>query len=162
MKRRNWLKDFGLGLLALKSRFLWPCEKEVKMKQEVKTERAPQAIGPYSQAILAQGFIFVSGQIHLNPKTGEMVSGSIKEQTKQVLENIKAILEAAGSSLDNVVKTTVFLQDMNDFASMNEVYATYFRPPYPARSTVQVARLPRDARIEIEAIALVERQKTES
>lgn len=125
------------------------------MKQEIKTDRAPQAIGPYSQAILTEKFIFVSGQIHLNPGTGEMVTGSIKEQTKQVLENVKAVLEAAGSSLDQVVKTTVFLQDMNDFSQMNEVYATYFRPPYPARSTIQVARLPRDAKIEIEAIALV-------
>lgn len=125
------------------------------MKQEIKTERAPQAIGPYSQAILTKEFIFVSGQIHLDPKTGEMVTGSIREQTKQILENIKAVLEAAGSSLDQVVKTTVFLQDMNDFSQMNEVYASYFRPPYPARSTIQVARLPRDARIEIEAIALV-------
>ncbi|MCX7973408.1 MAG: RidA family protein [Candidatus Aminicenantes bacterium] len=124
------------------------------MKQEIKTDQAPPAIGPYSQAILAQGFIFVSGQIHLNPSTGEMLAGSIKEQTKQVLENIKAILEAAGSSLNNIVKTTVFLQDMNDFSLMNEVYKSYFQPPYPARSTIQVARLPRDARIEIEAIAL--------
>lgn len=129
------------------------------MKQEIKTDQAPQAIGPYSQGILTEAFIFVSGQIHLNPKTGEMVSGSIKEQTKQVLENIKAVLEAAGSSLDHVVKTTVFLQDMNDFSQMNEVYASYFRPPYPARSTIQVARLPRDAKIEIEAIALVEGKK---
>lgn len=129
------------------------------MKQEIKTDRAPQAIGPYSQAILTEEFIFASGQIHLDPKTGEMISGSIKEQTKQVLENIKAVLEAAGSSLDEVVKTTVFLQDMNDFSPMNEVYASYFRPPYPARSTIQVARLPRDARIEIEAIALARGKK---
>jgi len=129
------------------------------MKQEIKTNRAPQAIGPYSQGIVAQGFIFVSGQIHLHPETGEMISGSIKEQTRQVLENIKAVLEAAGSSLENVVKTTVFLQDMNDFAQMNEVYATYFRPPYPARSTIQVARLPREARLEMEVIALAGSKK---
>ncbi len=124
------------------------------MKQEIKTDRAPQAIGPYSQAILTGDFIFISGQVPIDPKTGEMIVGSIKDQTKQVLENVKAVLEAAGSSLDQVVKTTVFLQDMNDFAQMNEVYASYFNPPYPARSTIQVARLPREAKIEIEAIAL--------
>lgn len=124
------------------------------MKQVIKTDKAPQAIGPYSQGIVANGLIFVSGQIPLSPSSGEMVSGSIKDQARQVLENIKAILEAAGSSLDQVVKTTVFLQDMNDFAAMNEVYASYFQPPFPARSTIQVGRLPRDARIEIEAVAL--------
>jgi 2-iminobutanoate/2-iminopropanoate deaminase len=159
MTRRKWLQQALFWLLAGKTKISWARPKEAKMKQEIKTNRAPQAIGPYSQAIAAQGFIFVSGQIHLHPETGEMISGSIKEQTRQVLENIKAVLEAAGSSLDNVVKTTVFLQDMNDFAQMNEVYATYFRPPYPARSTIQVARLPREARIEIEAIALAGSKK---
>ncbi len=154
MRRRQWLVFLASFGLMLKTRLFSARQEEANMKKEIKTDKAPQAIGPYSQAILAQGMVFVSGQIPINPATGELVAGTIKEQTKQVLENIKAILEAAGSSLDSVLKTTVFLQDMNDFAAMNEVYASYFRPPYPARATIQVGRLPRDVKVEIEAIAL--------
>jgi 2-iminobutanoate/2-iminopropanoate deaminase len=125
------------------------------VREIIKTERAPQAIGPYSQAIRAGGFVFASGQIPLDPRTGEFVAGGVVEQTEQVLRNLSALLEAAGTSLDRVVKTTVFLADMNDFAAMNEVYGRYFRGDAPpARSTVQAARLPRDARVEIEAIAM--------
>jgi len=125
------------------------------MKKEIKTEKAPQAIGPYSQGIAANGFIFVSGQIPFDPKTGELNTGSIEDQTRQVLKNLTAVLEAGGSSLDQVVKATVFLQDMNDFAKMNAVYSEFFKPPYPARAAVQVARLPRDAKVEIEALAIM-------
>ena len=123
------------------------------MKQIIKTEKAPQAIGPYSQAIRAGGFVFASGQIPLDPRTGEFVEGGIAEQTEQVLRNLSAVLEAAGTGLDRVVKTTVFLADMSDFAAMNEVYGRYFSKDAPARATVEAARLPRDARVEIEAIA---------
>ena len=123
------------------------------MKQIVKTKQAPQAIGPYSQAVRAGGFVFASGQIPLDPETGEFVAGGVAEQTEQVLRNLSAVLEAAGASLDRVVKTTVFLADMNDFAAMNEVYGRYFKEDAPARATVEAARLPRDARVEIEAIA---------
>jgi len=126
-----------------------------KMKEEVKTEKAPKAIGPYSQAIVANGFVFASGQIPIIPASGELNSGTIEEQTRQVLSNLGAILEAARSSLDKVVKTTVYLQDMNDFSQMNQVYSEFFKPPYPARATVQVGRLPRDVKIEIEVIGLV-------
>ncbi len=124
------------------------------MKQSVETENAPRAIGPYSQAIVAGDLIFTSGQIPLDPVTGEIVGGDTAAQTEQVLRNLSAVLEAAGASLDRVVKTTVFLVDMDDFAGMNEVYARFFTGVAPARSTVQAARLPRDARVEIEAIAL--------
>ena len=120
----------------------------------VKTEGAPQAIGPYSQAVVAGGFVYASGQIPLDPATGQFVEGGIREQTAQVLRNLSAVLEAAGSGLGRVVKTTVFLADMNDFAAMNETYATFFTGEPPARSTVQAARLPRDARVEIDVIAL--------
>lgn len=126
------------------------------MKKEVKTDKAPQAIGPYSQAIIANGIVFVSGQIPINPATGELSTGTIEEQTKQVLTNIGAVLEAAGSSFDRVVKATVFLQDMNDFSKMNQVYSDFFKPPFPARAAVQVARLPRDVKVEIEVIAIVD------
>ena len=125
------------------------------MRQRIQTENAPAAIGPYSQAIKAGGFVFVSGQIPINPQTGEFVAGGIAEQTAQVLQNLKAVLEASGSSLDQVVKTTVFLADMKEFSGMNEVYATFFSDPPPARVTVAAAGLPRDARVEIEAVALV-------
>lgn len=124
-------------------------------KRVVETADAPKAIGPYSQAILANGFVYTAGQIGSDPKTGTLVAGGIAEQTEQALKNIAAVLRASGSSMDGVVKTTVFLSDINDFAKMNEVYAKYFKAPFPARSTVQVARLPRDARVEIEAVALV-------
>lgn len=124
------------------------------MKQIIATERAPQAIGPYSQAIVANGFVFASGQIPIDPETGQFVEGGISEQTEQVLRNVSNLLEAAGTSLARVVKTTVFLADMNDFAAMNETYARFFGENPPARSTVQAARLPRDARVEIEVVAL--------
>lgn len=124
------------------------------MKQVIKTERAPGAIGPYSQAIRAGGFIFLSGQIPIDPQTGAFVEGGVAEQTEQVLKNLSAVLEAAGASLASVVKTTVFLADMNDFTAMNEVYGRFFVESPPARATVEAARLPRDARVEIEAIAL--------
>ncbi len=126
------------------------------MKKAIRTEAAPAAIGPYSQAICADKLIFVSGQIPLDPLTGQLVAGDVVEQTRQVLNNIQAILLAAGSSMSGVVKTTVFLADLGDFGPMNEVYATYFPAEPPARATVQVARLPRDVRVEIEAIALAD------
>lgn len=124
------------------------------MKEMISTDKAPGAIGPYSQAIKAGGMLFCSGQIPIDPATGEFVEGGVAEQTNQVFRNLVAVLEAGGSSLDGVVKTTVFLADMNDFAAMNEVYATYFDSNKPARATVQAARLPRDAKVEIECIAL--------
>jgi len=123
----------------------------------VHTESAPQAIGPYSQAMISGNLVFTAGQIPLDPKTGDLVSGDIRQQTTRVLENLKALLEAAGGSLQSVVKTTVFLVDMSEFTSMNEVYASYFGDHKPARSTIQAARLPRDVRVEIEAIAQVNR-----
>jgi 2-iminobutanoate/2-iminopropanoate deaminase len=124
------------------------------VKQIITTERAPQAIGPYSQAVVANGFVFASGQIPIDPETGQFVEGGIVEQTEQVLRNVSNLLEAAGTNLARVVKTTVFLADMNDFAAMNETYARFFADQPPARSTVQAARLPRDARVEIEVVAL--------
>ena len=128
------------------------------MKQTIKTEDAPGAIGPYSQAIVAGGFVFLSGQIPLDPATGQFVEGGIAEQTEQVLRNLSKVLEAAGTSLARVVKTTVFLADMGDFAAMNEVYGRFFVENPPARSTVEAARLPRDARVEIDLIALAGRE----
>jgi 2-iminobutanoate/2-iminopropanoate deaminase len=126
------------------------------MRQAVSTEAAPSAIGPYSQAIRAGSLLFVSGQVPIDPATGAIVDGDIAAQTRRVLQNVGAILEAAGVSFDHVVRTTVFLTDMNDFAAMNEVYATCFTSPAPARATVQVSRLPKDARIEIDVIASTE------
>jgi 2-iminobutanoate/2-iminopropanoate deaminase len=123
------------------------------MRDIVLTDRGPKPIGPYSQGVKANGFLYMSGQVALDPKTGEMTGTDIKEQTERVMSNIKGILEAAGSNLHHVVKTTVFLKDMNDFAAMNEVYGRYFTAAPPARSTVQVARLPKDALVEIEVIA---------
>ena len=125
------------------------------MKKQVQTDKAPKAIGPYSQAIIANGFVFCSGQIPIDPATGNLLTGTIEDETRQVLKNVEAVLEAAGSSFDEVVKATVFLQDMNDFAKMNGVYGEFFKTPFPARAAVQVARLPRDVKVEIEAIALV-------
>ena len=125
------------------------------MKVRVQTESAPAAIGPYSQAIKVNGFVFASGQIPIDPGTGEFVTGGIREQTEQVLKNLSAVLEAAGSSLEQVVKTTVFLADMNEFSAMNEVYGKFFTGAPPARATVAAAGLPRDARVEIEAVALI-------
>lgn len=123
------------------------------MRDVVLTDRGPKPIGPYSQAIRSNGFLYLSGQVALDPKTGEMVGADIAQQTQRTLENIKGILEAAGSNLHHVVKTTVFLKDMNDFAAMNEVYAKFFTLAPPARSTVQAARLPKDALVEIEVVA---------
>ena len=125
------------------------------MRQAVSTPSAPAAIGPYSQAIRSGSWLFVSGQIPLDPGTGEMIAGDIAAQTHRVFGNLAAILEAAGSSLDRVVRTTVYLADLTDFSAMNAVYATYFRDPAPARATIQAARLPRDARVEIDVIAEV-------
>jgi 2-iminobutanoate/2-iminopropanoate deaminase len=125
------------------------------MKERVQTDNAPKAIGPYSQAIKANGFIFASGQIPLDPATMQIVEGGIREQTEQVLKNLSAVLEAAGSSLDRVVKTSVFLQDLSDFVDMNAAYGKFFGDTPPARSTVQVSRLPRDVRVEIDVIALI-------
>jgi 2-iminobutanoate/2-iminopropanoate deaminase len=126
------------------------------MRQRIATESAPTAIGPYSQGIRAGQLVFCSGQIPLDPATGQVVGGDIAAQTRQVFANLQAVLTAAGASLDHVVKTTVYLADMNDFAAMNEVYATFFGSPAPARATVQAARLPRDARVEIDAIAVLD------
>jgi len=124
------------------------------MKQIISTDKAPKAIGPYSQAIKANGFIFTAGQIALDPATGQLVEGDVARQTARVLESLKGIVEAAGSSLDRAVKATVYLKDMNDFAAMNEVYARYFPANPPARSTVEAARLPRDVRVEIDLVVL--------
>jgi 2-iminobutanoate/2-iminopropanoate deaminase len=123
-------------------------------REAVSTSNGPKAIGPYSQAIKANGFIFISGQVAFDPATGNVISGGIQEQTEQVLKNLSAILEAAGSGWDKVVKTTVFLKNMAEFAQMNEVYGKVFKSAPPARSTVEVARLPRDVSVEIELIAL--------
>jgi 2-iminobutanoate/2-iminopropanoate deaminase len=123
------------------------------MREAVSTSTAPAAIGPYSQAIRAGSLLFVSGQIALDPASGVLVEGDVTVQTHRVFRNLAGILEAAGSSLDRVVRATVYLADMNDFAAMNEAYGTYFSSPAPARSTIQAARLPRDARVEIDVIA---------
>lgn len=124
-------------------------------KHIVKTDKAPAAIGPYSQAIIANGFVFVSGQIPLDPKTGQLVQGDIQTQARQCLENLQAILEASGSSMGKLVKVTVFAKDLKDFQAINQVYAEYCKENPPARSFVEVSRLPRDAAIEIEGIALL-------
>ena len=123
------------------------------MKQIISTDRAPKAIGPYSQAVIANGFVFLSGQIAIDPATNQLIEGDIVAQAELVLKNLKGLLEASGSSIANVVKTTVFIKDMGEFAKMNEVYARYFSENAPARSTVEAARLPRDVRVEIECIA---------
>jgi 2-iminobutanoate/2-iminopropanoate deaminase len=126
------------------------------VRQAVSTASAPRAIGPYSQAVRAGALLFVSGQVPLDPATGQLVEGDIAAQTHRVFQNIGEILKSGGASFDHVVRTTVFLADMNDFAAMNDVYATYFSSPAPARATVQVSRLPKDARIEIDVIAAIE------
>jgi 2-iminobutanoate/2-iminopropanoate deaminase len=126
------------------------------MKTIISTERAPKAIGPYSQAVVSNGWAFLSGQIPLDPATNQIITGDIATQTERVLENLKSVLEAAGSSLDRVVKTTVYLKDMGEFAKMNEVYGRYFASNAPARATVEAARLPRDVSVEIDCIASVD------
>lgn len=125
------------------------------MRGVVFTERGPKPIGPYSQAIKANGFVYASGQVALDPKTGEFLAGDIRQQTERVLENLRGVLQAAGTNLSHAVKTTVFLKNMSDFAAMNEVYGRYFTSAAPARSTVEVARLPKDALVEIEVVAVV-------
>ncbi len=124
-------------------------------REVVKSEAAPNAIGPYSQAVKGNGFVFTSGQIALDPRNGQLVGQDIKTQTRRAMDNVKAILEAAGSSLERVVKCTIFLKDMNDFGPMNEEYGSYFKELPPARSTVQAAKLPRDALVEIDAVAML-------
>ena len=126
------------------------------MKDRVQTDNAPKAIGPYSQAIKANGLVFASGQIPLDPQTMQIVEGGIREQTERVITNLSAVLRAAGTSLDKVVKTTVFLADLNDFTEMNDTYGRFFGEMAPARSTVEVSRLPRDVKVEIDVIALAE------
>lgn len=125
------------------------------MRQVISTEKAPSAIGPYSQAIKYGDLVFTSGQIPIDPSTGELVQGEVKEQAEQVIKNLEAVLTAAGSSLEKVIKTTVFIKNMDDFQVINEVYSRFFSASLPARSTVEVARLPKDVKIEIEAIASV-------
>ena len=127
------------------------------MKKIIKTENAPQAIGPYSQAVqISDGnLLFLSGQIPLNPKTMEIVGNTASDQCKQVMDNIKAVIDAAGSDTSNIIKTTIYLTDMNDFASVNEMYATYFDSNPPARATIEVSRLPKDVKVEIEAIVII-------
>jgi 2-iminobutanoate/2-iminopropanoate deaminase len=151
---------FAFCLVRIRSLFQRGWREVVyTVKQIISTNDAPKAIGPYSQGVRVGNFIFVSGQIPIDPSTGEFVSGGIAEQTERVLLNISAVLSASGTSLENVVKTTVFLADMNDFAAMNEVYAKFFSENPPARATVQAARLPRDAKVEIEVIAVVLRDE---
>jgi 2-iminobutanoate/2-iminopropanoate deaminase len=122
------------------------------VKEIISTDKGPKAIGPYSQAVKANGLIFTAGQVAFDPATGQLVEGDVTRQTVRVMENLKAIVEAAGSSLDRALKATVYLKDMNDFAAMNEVYGRYFPANFPARSTVEAARLPRDVRVEIDLI----------
>ena len=153
MKRREAF--FAFGWISLMISSLFSCkERSPLMKKEIKTDDAPKAIGPYSQAIEANGLVFASGQIAIDPKTGQLNNGPVEEQTRQVLTNLRSVLEAAGSSMDKAVKCTVFLQDMNDYPVMNSVYGEFFKAPYPARAAVQVARLPKDVKVEIEAIAV--------
>lgn len=129
-------------------------------KKVVSTDKAPAAIGPYSQAIIAGNMIYTSGQIPVNPATGEVITEGIEAQTRQVIENLRAVLNAAGVDLKDVVKTTVFIKNMNDFSTVNKVYTEYFTEPYPARSCVEVARLPKDVGVEIEAVAIFMREES--
>lgn len=154
MKRRQALMN--LLWAALMAPGFFACRKRRhQMKKEIATPKAPQAIGPYSQGIVGGGLIFVSGQIAVDPATGELIDGDIEVQTRKVLTHLKAVIEAGGSTMDHVVKCTVFLKDMNDFTRMNGVYNEFFQKPYPARAAIEVARLPKDVQVEIEAIALV-------
>lgn len=125
------------------------------IKQIIKTDKAPAAIGPYSQAVRVDNWLFLSGQIPINPATSQLVENNIVKQTEQVLNNIKAVLESAGGTMDSIVKTNVYLKDLNDFTAMNEVYARYFTNDFPARATVQAAKLPKDVLVEIDAIAIL-------
>jgi 2-iminobutanoate/2-iminopropanoate deaminase len=145
-----------LSLSARIALFVYTGKKEAlaTVREIIQTEHAPAAIGPYSQAVKTNGLVFASGQIPIDPTSGQFVEGGIKEQTRQVIKNLAAVLEAAGSGLNRVIKTTVFLADMQEFAAMNEVYGEFFKDQPPARATVEASRLPRDARVEIEAIAL--------
>ena len=126
------------------------------MKKAIETKKAPGAIGPYSQAIMINNLIFCSGQVGKDPKTNQFVEGGVEAQTKQVLENLKAVLASGGADFSNVVKTTVYLKNVSDFSKINEVYATYFQKPYPARATIEAARLPQDALVEIECLAFID------
>lgn len=154
MKRRKFLLLLGIFSSLPSSLKSALRQGRITMKKAIQTDRAPRAIGPYSQAIKANNLIFVSGQIPLDPATGEIAGTTIEEQTHRVLKNIQAILEAAGSSMSEVVKATVYLADLNDFSKMNVIYAQYFPEPFPARAAFQVVRLPRDVKIEIEVIAV--------
>lgn len=124
------------------------------MKTEISTKNAPTAIGPYSQAIEANGMVYTSGMIPIDPQTGELVTGSVEQQAEQVFSNLRALIEASGASMDKVVKTVVFIKNMDDFGAINAIYEKYFTEPYPARSCVEVARLPKDVALEAEAVAL--------
>jgi len=157
MKRMSKNRIVLAGLAGLFFALFSSAGAQVKGKRAVKSPDSPKVIGPYSHAIIANGFIFTAGKVGTDPKTDKLVEGGIAEQTEQVLNNLETVLKASGSSLDAIVKTTVFLADMNDFDKTNEIYAKRFKAPFPARSTVQVARLPRDAKIEIEAVAVVKR-----
>ena len=154
MKRREAI--ISLGCMAVIGPSLFSCkERRDTMKQEINTANAPKAIGPYSQGIIANGFVFASGQIPLDPASGELNTGSVEEQAHLVLTNLKAVIDASGSSMDKVVKCTVFLQSMDDYGAVNAIYGEYFNSPYPARAAIQVARLPKDVKVEIEAIAVL-------
>ncbi len=149
--------SFPVNSQTLPGKSPGPKKRVATSRRAIKTDKAPQGIGVYSQAIIAGDLIFTSGQIGIDPKTSQLVEGGFEAQAEQVLRNLAAVLEAAGSDMSQVLKTTVFLADMDDFNKMNEIYRRHFKEDPPARSTVQVARLPRNARIEIEAIALVKK-----
>ena len=153
MKRSTMRPFVVAGLAGLV--FMFAISADAQVRRAVEAPDAPKAVGPYSQAIVANGFVYTAGQLGTDPKTGTLVEGGFAEQAEQVLKNLATVLKAAGSSLDDAVKTTVFLADMNDFAKLNEIYAKHFKAPYPARTTVQVARLPRDAKIEIEVVTVL-------
>ncbi len=151
---RELKKSLVIGLLFLMTLFLTACSNPTT-KRIINSAQAPATIGPYSQAVQAGDMIYTSGQIALDPATGEIVSSDVKAQTEQAMENLKSVIEAGGSDLNHVVKTTLYIKDMNDFQTINEVYGSYFKDNYPARSCVEVSALPKGAIIEIEAIAVV-------
>lgn len=158
MSQSKFLSLFTLIIcLALISWFVLPTSSasDKSKKKVVETSEAPKAIGPYSQAIVANGFVYISGQIGRDLKTGTLVEGGVEAETEQVLKNLEAVLKASNSDFDSVVKTNIFLADINDFEKVNEIYGHYLKAPYPARSTVQVAKIPRGAKIEIEMTAMV-------